>query len=159
MKARTLALSVLSLTISIPLAAAYSGDLTFYAPAMSSTSSACNMAATQGESIVAISKARFTAPNPNDDPLCGSTITIYNPAAGISVPNVKVVDKCNGCDADSIDVNVELFKQLGFDPAQGRVTVDWGGNTVGGKRSVEGGLEPLEVVAKRELGHPHGRVQ
>ena len=54
------------------------------------------------------------------------------------------MDTCMGCDVESIDVNPELFQLLGFELAQGRVTVDWGGNSVGGK--------------KRSLGHPHGRV-
>lgn len=64
-----------------------------------------------------------------------------------------------GCAADDIDVNVELFSALGIDPAKGRVTVDWGGSTVGGKRSVVG-LEQLGGTeeVKREVRHPHGRV-
>ena len=58
-----------------------------------------------------------------------------------------------GCDEESIDVNPELFTSLGFELAQGRVTVDWGGNSVGGKkRSVED-----EGVGKKEVRHPHGR--
>lgn len=156
MKARTLALA---LTISIPLAAAYSGDLTFYTPALTPTDSACLIGAQPGEPIVAISHLKFTAANPNDDPLCGSYISIYNPNNQQTVQNVKVVDKCMGCDEDSIDVNVELFEALGFAPGRGRIQgVDWGGSVAGGKRSV--GLEALTTtqVEKREVHHPHGRV-
>ena len=65
-----------------------------------------------------------------------------------------------GCEAESIDVNVELFEALGFDKSVGRVHgMDWGGNTVGGKRTV--GLEPLRItpVEKHEPRHPHGKVE
>ncbi len=62
-----------------------------------------------------------------------------------------------GCDEESIDVNVELFEALGFSSGAGRVHgMDWGGNAVGGKRSV--GLAELGIESgeKRELRHPHG---
>ncbi|KAF6236369.1 hypothetical protein HO173_005460 [Letharia columbiana] len=119
MKARTLALS--ALTISIPLATAYSGDLTFYTPAAVAQFSSCNIAAAPGENIVAISHLQMNnAANPNANPLCGTTITIYNPDAHIAVENVKIVDTCMGCADGSIDVNVELFQALGYAPALGR---------------------------------------
>ncbi|CAF9919878.1 hypothetical protein IMSHALPRED_004747 [Imshaugia aleurites] len=159
MKARTLVLA--ALTISIPLATAYSGEMTFYTPATTPSGSACAIAAQPGEAIVAISYTRFTAANTNDDPLCGTYISIYNPANQQTYPNVKIVDKCMGCDADSIDVNVELFEALGFDSGVGRAHgMDWGGNTVGGKEKRSGELEPLVIGAgeKRGLHHPHGRV-
>lgn len=142
MKARALALA---LAISVPLATAYSGDLTFYTPSFVAANSACAIAAQPGEPIVAISHLKFTAPNPNNDPLCGSTITIYNPYNGQSIPGVKVVDKCMGCAETDIDVNVELFEALGFQQGQGRIHgVDWGGDAAGGK--------------KRDVKHPHGKV-
>ena len=77
------------------------------------------------------------------------------------------MDTCQGCDTESIDVNVELFEALGFDPGLGRVQgVDWGGSAIGGKKKMMKmkmkrgvGLEALGVgkVVERELGHPHGR--
>ena len=64
-----------------------------------------------------------------------------------------------GCAEDNIDVNVELFEALGFAASLGRVSVDWGGNSIGGRKRSEG-LEPLGVSmgVKREVRHPHGRV-
>lgn len=151
MRVRALALA---LTISIPFAAAYHGDLTYYTPATNAAGSSCDIAAAPGENIVAISHLKMNnGANPNNNPLCGTTISIYNPQGGNTVSGVKIVDTCMGCDEESIDVNPELFQQLGFELAQGRVTVDWGGNSVGGKkRSLE-----VEGVGKRELRHPHGR--
>ena len=58
-----------------------------------------------------------------------------------------------GCAEEDIDVNPELFQQLGFELAQGRVVVDWGGSAVGGKKRSLGG----EGVGKRGVRHPHGR--
>ena len=122
------------------------------------------MAAAPGEPIVAISHLMMNnGANPNANPLCGTTISIYNPYNQQTVPNVKIVDTCMGCDEESIDVNVELFEALGFDQAVGRVQgMDWGGSAVGGKKEKKKkrGLEPLgvgAVVEKRVPGHPHGR--
>ena len=70
------------------------------------------------------------------------------------------MDKCVGCEADSIDVNVELFEALGIDVSVGRAHgIDWGGPTAGGKRSAS--LEPLKVTAnaKRRVHHPHGKTR
>ena len=118
------------------------------------------MAATKGESVVAVSYLLFTDPNPNNDPLCGTYIDIYNPGNGKTIQDVKIVDKCPSCDAGSIDVNVELFESLGVDVSVGRAHgIDWGGPTVGGKRSV--GLEPLKITQKekRRVHHPHGMTR
>ena len=161
MKARVLGLAALSLTISIPLATAYSGDLTFYTPAADPSYSACNIGAQPGESIVAISHLRWGPGNPNNNPMCGTTIGIYNPSNGKTIDNVKIVDKCMGCAIDDIDVNVELFEALGFDQGRGRVPgMDWGGSVVGGKKR-DVGLEPLVILpsVKREPKHPHARTE
>ena len=161
MKARALALSALSLTISIPLATAYSGEMTHYTPAYTPTGSSCNMAAQPGEPVVAISKTQMNnPPNPNNNPLCGTYISIYNPYNQHTVQNVKIVDTCVGCSEGDIDVNVELFEALGFDAGAGRVKgMDWGGHAIGGKRSA--GLAPLTVPRgeKRQPRHPHGKVE
>ena len=131
--------------------------MTYYTPAADASNSACNIAAQPGEPIVAISYLKFGSGNPNSDPLCGSYISIYNPSNGQTLNNVKVVDKCMGCKAEDIDVNVELFGMLGLDSGRGRVSgMDWGGSAAGGKRSV--GLEPLGI-SERKVHHPHGKVE
>ncbi|KAL9074382.1 MAG: hypothetical protein Q9161_002368 [Pseudevernia consocians] len=122
MKARALALSALSLTISIPLATAYSGAMTYYTPAYVPTDSSCNIAAQPGEAVVAISKPQMNnPPNSNNNPLCGTYIAIYNPYNQQTIQNVKIVDTCVGCDEGDIDVNVELFEALGFSSGTGKV--------------------------------------
>lgn len=135
--------------------------MTFYTPATIPSDSSCDMASAPGESVVAISQYKMdNVGNPNNNPLCGTTISIYNPANGQTVSDVKIVDTCMGCPEDNIDVNVELFEALGFASSQGKVTVDWGGNSVGGKKRSGGVLEPVGIVAKgekREVRHPHGR--
>lgn len=160
MKTHTLALSALSLALSPLLATAYSGDITYYTPAYDG-SSACAIPAQHGEYVVAISQLKWAGGNPNNDPMCGTTITIYNPYNQMTIENVKIVDKCMKCLEQDIDVSPELFHALGLTDAQGRVHgMDWGGNVVGGKRSASG-LEPLVITPqkeKREGRHPHARV-
>ena len=160
MKARTLALTALSLAISVPLANAYQGDMTYYTPAADASYSACNIAAQPSDHIVAISQYRWAPGNPNNNPMCGSTIGIYNPANGQTLSDVKIVDKCMGCAEGDIDVSISVFDALGIDSSKGRVHgMDWGGNVVGGKRDV-GVLEPLVITTeKREPHHPHGKVE
>ena len=72
--------------------------------------------------------------NPNDNPLCGTTINIYNPATG-NTNSATIVDTCEGCSEYDIDVSPSVFEAV--DPnglGDGRIVVDWGGSAVGGKK-------------------------
>ena len=84
-------------------------------------------------------------PNPNDNPLCGTSINIYNPATG-STTQATIVDTCEGCAYEDIDVSPSVFEAV--DPNglnDGRIVVDWGGSAVGGKR---------ELGVKSRMGAP-----
>lgn len=75
-------------------------------------------------------------PNPNDNPLCGTQITITNPATG-NTAQATIVDTCEGCAYEDIDVSPSVFEEV--DPsglADGRIVVDWEGSAVGGKRGL-----------------------
>lgn len=77
-------------------------------------------------------------PNPNDNPLCGTTISIYNPATGGTTP-ATIVDTCEGCAYEDIDVSPSVFEQV--DPnglSDGRIGVTWSGEAVGAKRELSG---------------------
>ncbi|KAL3709950.1 hypothetical protein TMatcc_003742 [Talaromyces marneffei ATCC 18224] len=53
--------------------------------------------------------------------LCGATITVNrNGKTAVG----RVVDKCMGCDANSIDLSRSMFSQIA-DMDEGRVTVSW----------------------------------
>lgn len=73
-------------------------------------------------------------PNPNTNPKCGTSINIYNPATG-GTHSATIVDTCEGCAEYDIDVSPSVFEAV--DPnglSDGRITVDWGGSAVGGKK-------------------------
>ncbi|THC91254.1 hypothetical protein EYZ11_009293 [Aspergillus tanneri] len=99
----------------------YKGDLTYYDPALGS----CGITSTSSDLICAVSHKLFdaasTGSNPNANPLCGMKVRVK--LAGNSV-DVKIVDRCVGCDATDLDVSPAAFKRLA-DLDLGRVLVDW----------------------------------
>lgn len=71
--------------------------------------------------LVAAPAALWTAPNPNNDPLCGQSIQVTYNGTTLTLP---IEDKCPSCDAGHIDLSEPAFQQLA-DPAIGVITVDW----------------------------------
>ncbi|KAJ5291787.1 hypothetical protein N7478_001038 [Penicillium angulare] len=99
----------------------YSGDLTYYAPALGS----CGYTNTESEHVLAVSHILFdaasTGSNPNDNPLCGLKIRIRRDGESV---DAKVVDRCVGCAETDLDVTESVFEKLAT-LAQGRVTMEW----------------------------------
>ncbi|KAL4883229.1 RlpA-like double-psi beta-barrel-protein domain-containing protein-containing protein [Aspergillus karnatakaensis] len=99
----------------------YTGDLTYYDPGLGS----CGIESTASENICAVSHVVFDAAlisgNPNENPLCGLRLRIRR---GDRSVDVKVVDRCPGCNVDDLDVSPAVFKELGH-LDEGRVLVDW----------------------------------
>lgn len=63
--------------------------------------------------------------NPNNNPKCGSQISIHHPASGRTV-QATVVDTCAGCAMYDVDVSGSLFTRLAGGLSGGRTAVDWG---------------------------------
>jgi Lytic transglycolase len=62
------------------------------------------------QDLVAVSYQWWTAPNPNDDPLCrGISVQLTYNGNTITVP---VEDKCPSCAADHIDLSQQVFQEL-----------------------------------------------
>ncbi|KAL8768284.1 MAG: hypothetical protein Q9209_005423 [Squamulea sp. 1 TL-2023] len=97
------------------------GDLTYYAPGLG----ACGSYSTDNDNICAISHITYDAaangPNPNTNPLCGKQIRATRNGNSVVV---TVVDRCEGCKANDIDLSPAAFNQLA-DAAEGRVKVTW----------------------------------
>ena len=114
-----------SSTQNLPLPSAnggpYTGDLTYYAPALG----ACGITSQNGDNIVAVSHIIFDAvsvgSNPNLDPLCGKMIRVRKDGKSL---DLKVVDRCVGCAARDLDITEDTFAKLA-DVALGRVKVEW----------------------------------
>ncbi|KAL9131936.1 MAG: hypothetical protein Q9175_006645 [Cornicularia normoerica] len=104
MKIRAVALG---LAMSISLAKAYTGDLTYYTP----NEGSCGHTNTNGDAIVALSHLIMSPANPsnpNFNPYCGKQISIHNPTTGTDTI-ATVADTCDGCAYDNIDVPPDLF--------------------------------------------------
>ncbi|PLB40701.1 RlpA-like double-psi beta-barrel domain-containing protein [Aspergillus candidus] len=99
----------------------YTGDLTYYDPALGS----CGIESAATDSICAVSHVIFdaasTGSNPNANPLCGKKLRVRR---GESSVDVTVVDRCVGCAATDLDVSPGVFTNLA-DMDLGRVLVQW----------------------------------
>ena len=105
----------------LPMALAYTGDMTWY----NTGSGSCGVTSTDTDKIVAISVARMNnGGNPNSNPLCFKHITITN-STGVS-QDATIVDTCQSCAKDDIDVSPAVFKAFAPTPV-GRITVQWEG--------------------------------
>lgn len=97
------------------------GDLTYYAPGLG----ACGIVSTETDLICAISHALYdsynNSPNPNTNPLCGHKIKAIRGEKSLTV---TVVDRCEGCKPDDIDMSPAAFEHLA-DLDEGRVGVEW----------------------------------
>ncbi|KAG9690657.1 hypothetical protein KCU95_g8707, partial [Aureobasidium melanogenum] len=103
------------------------GDLTYYSTGLGS----CGITSSDSDMIVAVSHYVFDAASkssdPNQNPLCGLKLRAsrYDEQVGErrSV-DLKVVDRCVGCQATDLDVSPAAFDKLAA-RASGRVDVTW----------------------------------
>ncbi|QMW36398.1 hypothetical protein G4B84_011927, partial [Aspergillus flavus NRRL3357] len=99
----------------------YTGDLTYYDPALGS----CGITSSNSDLVCAVSHILFdaasTGSNPNANPLCGMKVRVKRGEASV---DVTVVDRCTGCAVKDLDVSRGVFKKLA-DLDLGRVSVDW----------------------------------
>ena len=97
------------------------GDITYYDGGLG----ACGTNIDPSGKGIALPFA-FMGTKSNGNPYCYRSLTIYNPATGISA-QAEVMGKCGGCDGRSIDLTPALFSTLTSNEiALGRVhDVDW----------------------------------
>ncbi|KAH0335429.1 hypothetical protein KCU81_g9017, partial [Aureobasidium melanogenum] len=103
------------------------GDLTYYGTGLGS----CGISSSDSDMIVAVSHYVFDeaskSSDPNQNPLCGLKLRAsrYDEQVGErrSV-DLKVVDRCVGCQATDLDVSPAAFDKLAA-RASGRVDVTW----------------------------------
>lgn len=99
----------------------YTGDLTYYDPALG----ACGITSTSSDAICAVSHIIFdavsTGSNPNANPLCGKKIRVKRNDKSV---DLTVVDRCVGCQSTDIDTTRSVFAELATID-EGRVLCDW----------------------------------
>ncbi|KAI7152648.1 hypothetical protein KC349_g8862 [Hortaea werneckii] len=109
----------------------FAGDLTYYQPGLG----ACGVTSTEDDFIVSLSYILFDAAgsstdaggNSNENPLCGRMLraTRYNEEASAQRSvDLRVVDRCTGCEVDDLDTSLKAFERLA-PSASGRVDVSW----------------------------------
>ncbi|KAI0903345.1 riboflavine-aldehyde-forming enzyme [Ustulina deusta] len=101
---------IIALGLTIGPAMASGGDMTYYNPGLGY----CGQTNGDNDAVVALSPGEVVGK-------CGKTIKIHHDGKSATA---KVVDKCPGCAAGSIDVSPVVFKQLA-NLDQGRVHVTW----------------------------------
>lgn len=115
--------------LPLPGSGVQAGDLTYYTPALG----ACGTSNDESDMVVAIAHKLFDAAgedggNPNNNPLCGRKIRVerdfVETGAGRRSVDVKVVDRCTGCEPTDLDLSPEAFKKLALE-SQGRVEGQW----------------------------------
>ena len=97
----------------------YKGDITHYEVGLGS----CGWTNNDSDWVVAMPHAMMNNPaNPNDNPLCGKFITL---AYAGKTHRAWIVDTCEGCDGQSLDLSPSLFAAVA-PSGNGRVqSVDW----------------------------------
>jgi len=104
----------------------FTGDLTYYTPGLG----ACGYTSSETDLIVSISHFVYEAltpgANPNAMPLCGKMVRArrVNEEGKMASVDLRIVDKCMGCEPTDIDVSPAAFDMLA-DHGKGRVKVDW----------------------------------
>ncbi|KAI7183221.1 hypothetical protein KC363_g8333 [Hortaea werneckii] len=109
----------------------FTGDLTYYQPGLG----ACGVTSTEDDFIVALSHILFdeagsstdAGGNSNENPLCGRMLraTRYNEEANAQRSvDLRVVDRCTGCEVDDLDTSLKAFERLA-PSASGGVDVSW----------------------------------
>ncbi|KAL8864645.1 MAG: hypothetical protein Q9174_007275 [Haloplaca sp. 1 TL-2023] len=121
--------SAIALAFLPLLAHAYKGDMTHYTPGLGSCGHYDPPSAKRD--VVALSREIMNnGANPNNNPKCGSKITIRNPRTK-KTHTATIVDTCWACKKGDIDVNVELFYKVA-PKGDGRVHgIEWSGPKVG----------------------------
>jgi expansin (peptidoglycan-binding protein) len=83
--------------------------MTYYTPGLGS----CGVTNTDSEAIVALAEDMMTAAqvggNPNDNPLCGKSITISWQG---KTATAKIMDTCPGCADGGLDLTPTLFQEF-----------------------------------------------
>ncbi|KAK5107761.1 hypothetical protein LTR62_000685 [Meristemomyces frigidus] len=109
----------------------FTGDLTYYGTGLG----ACGETSGDSDDIVSVSHIIFdaagssssTGGNSNNNPLCNKMLRAsrYDEEFGqVRSVDLKVVDRCTGCQPDDLDTSLGAFEKLA-PQASGRVGVTW----------------------------------
>ncbi|KAL9123347.1 MAG: hypothetical protein Q9175_008368 [Cornicularia normoerica] len=117
-------LSVTSLATHAP--SVYKGDGTFYSPSVGLGSCGKQYQDTDKvAALAAVSMRAYNPSNPNNNPLCGHKVKVWNTAKPSTTVTVAIVDTCPGCAGHyDLDLSPGAFNQLA-NPSVGRIHISW----------------------------------
>lgn len=104
----------------------YTGDGTFYSPSVGLGSCGQQYQDTDlVAALAAVSMQAYNPGNPNNNPLCGYKLNVWNNANPSTTVTVAIVDTCPGCTGQyDLDLSPGAFNQLA-DPSVGRIQISW----------------------------------
>ena len=117
-------LSLLSLTASA--STIYKGDGTFYSPSVGFGSCGRQNADTDHVAALAVGSMRLYNPsNPNNNPLCGHKVKVWEQGKPANSVVVAIEDTCPGCHGEyDLDLSPAAFNKLAK-PEGGRIKIAW----------------------------------
>lgn len=114
------------LTLTTQAATVYKGDGTFYSPSVGLGSCGHQNKDTDHVAALAASSMQLYNPsNPNNNPLCGHKVKVWNDAHPATNVIVSIVDTCPGCHGKyDLDLSPAAFNVLA-NPSVGRIKISW----------------------------------
>lgn len=104
----------------------YSGDGTFYSPSVGLGS--CGHLYQDSDhvaALAAVSMQAYNPGNPNNNPLCGHKVKVWDKANPSNTVTVAIVDTCPGCHGRyDLDLSPGAFNKLAH-PSVGRIQIAW----------------------------------
>ena len=118
---------LLSLLFYTTIAATiYKGDGTFYSPSVGLGS--CGHLNQDSEHVAALAAGTmhlYNPSNPNNNPVCGHKVRVWNDAHPSKTVTVAIVDTCPGCHGKyDLDLSPAAFDVLA-NPDVGRIKISW----------------------------------
>ena len=129
-------LAVLLFAVFITICAGYTGEASVYHLGNGDTIGICGYLATDQDDVVAISAGMMNnvaGAVPSDNPICGSSVSIFNPVSKETWFAI-ITDVCSRCGYHDIAFSPKLMLQVGkfYDWHTKIQGIDWGGPIVGG---------------------------
>ena len=114
------------LALRTQAATVYKGDGTFYSPSVGFGS--CGHQNQDTDHVAALatgSMSLYNPSNPNNNPLCGHKVKVWESAKPANSVVVSIVDTCPGCHGKyDLDLSPAAFNKLA-DPNVGRIKISW----------------------------------
>ena len=151
MFARSTLLSWALLALTTAAATIYQGDGTYYSPSVGFGS--CGHQNADSDlvaALAAVTMGAYNPSNPNNNPVCGHKVKVWETSNPSKTVTVTIVDTCPGCKGRwDLDLSPAAFDKLA-NPSVGRIHLSWEfASPVGLKAGPFAGAVPAVKVAQK----------